>query len=73
MDSRQSSSTYDHDLDSHSRPLREPLESIASYQRLIVNPLLAVAVCVATVIFIRFSLQERAPSGCSSPHWDRWA
>jgi hypothetical protein len=60
VESRQSSSTYDHDLDAHPRPPRDPAVSFASYQRLIVNPLLAVAMCVAAVFFVRFSLQERA-------------
>ncbi len=60
MDRRHSSSTYDHDLDAHPRPPRGPAESFASYQRLIVNPLLAVAMCVAAVCFVRYSLRERA-------------
>ena len=60
MDNRQSSSTYDRELDAHARPPRDPAESFASYQRVIVNPLLAVAMCVAAVFFVRFSLRERA-------------
>jgi hypothetical protein len=51
---------YDHDLDSQpSGPVRPRDESIAPYQRLVVNPLLAVLAVVITVAIERWALENR--------------
>jgi hypothetical protein len=53
-------STYDRDLDVPRRAPTGPTEPIDPYRRFVVNPLLALASCVAAILLLRASLQSRS-------------
>jgi hypothetical protein len=53
-------STYDREIDLDPRGAPDPAEPIEWHRRLVANPLLAVAACVASIFFIRISLEHRA-------------
>jgi hypothetical protein len=59
LDHHLSSSTYDRDLDARPMEPRHAIEPLADYQRFLVNPLLAVSVGVAALIWMRFALHGR--------------
>jgi hypothetical protein len=52
-------STYDRDLDVPQRPDRAPDEPLGPYRRLVANPLLTIASCVAAIVLMRVGLQQR--------------
>jgi hypothetical protein len=60
VDRSQWPSTYDPDVDLHPQGASNLAGPIDPYRRLVANPLLAVAACVAAIFFIRISLEHRA-------------
>jgi hypothetical protein len=60
VDRTQWPSTYDRDVDLHPQVAVNPTEPMDPYRRLVANPLLAVASCVASIFFVRLGLEHRA-------------